>query len=345
MQASAFLRSVKADEIPPVLLLLGKETVLRRKVVGKLATLLLPGGREDAGLERIDAQEARVTAILDAAASGSLLAGHRVLVVRNAGALSAPSGSPELAALERYLDSPNPAVTLALEADSINRGHQPFKLLARRVTVIECEPLRGQTLQRAISSYARERGYALPPAAAALVEELLGNDLMMIFNALDKVMLYCGERRRIEYEDLERSLNVSREHAVWELTNALGTRDAAAALTALGRLLDEGKHPLQISAGLHYHLRTLMTVRELLDRGLPPDRVAETAGLRFGKERVFHQARLFTADELRRCLRLLFELENGIKSAGIDERFLIEDTVYKICRTGGRHAAVSGSAQ
>jgi len=63
---------------------------------------------------------------------------------------------------------------------------------------VECEPLRGKELQTTISAYVREGGYSLPPGAGALIINMLGSDLMTIYNALDKVMLYCGERKQID---------------------------------------------------------------------------------------------------------------------------------------------------
>jgi len=97
MQASAFLRSLKAENVPPVLLLVGTETVLRRRVISRLAKLLLSEVDEEAAFERLDAGVTGLMKILDTASTGSLLTGHRIIIVRNAGALSAPSGSAGLA--------------------------------------------------------------------------------------------------------------------------------------------------------------------------------------------------------------------------------------------------------
>ena len=345
MQASAFLRTAKAEELPSVLLVVGAEAVLRRRVATKIARLLLPEGPKDPGLQHLDGSEVRLAAILDEAASGSLLAGKRVLVVRNAAALLSSAGQAEIDALGRYVESPNPDVVLIFDDESVDKRRQPVKLLTSKAETVECDRLKGQDLRNSMITHARERGYALPPPAAAMVEELLGSDLMLIFNALDKVMTYCGERKQIEMEDLERSLNVAREPAMWELTEALSVRDASAALEALGRLLDGGNHPLQVSASVRFRIRTLLMVREMLERNMPTQKIAQEAGLRFRPEQVIRQARLFKLEELRRFNRLLFDLENGIKSAGVDERFLLEDTVYRICRTGGAGGATGRSSK
>ena len=331
MHATEFLKSVGAEKPPPVLLLAGPERMLRNQVISFLVRL---HGRDGGQVElvRIDAGEVRLGAILEEAASGSLLASHRIIHVVEADSLRAPSGSPDLASLERYMEGPNPSSTLVLSAETANRARQPFKLLSQRAAVVECAPLRGAALRGWITGYLRGRGYAMHPAGAALIEELLGFDLFLVKNALDKVMLYCGERRRIEYEDLERAMQSSREHAIWELTNAIGNRQASGALGKLSLMLDEGKHPLQIAAALQNQIRLLIIIRSLLEKRLPRQEVIAKAGLRYRPDRVFEQARQFSSAELRRAHRLLFDLENSIKSAGPEDRFMLEACVLNICR-------------
>jgi DNA polymerase-3 subunit delta len=342
MHATEFLKAVGSLDISPVLLLAGAETFLRDQVIRKLCRAILQEEGGGVGHERFDGADCSWFGILEAADSGMLLASHRLLEIKNADSLKAGAGSPELAALERYLQAPNPAVTMVFSAEAANRSHAFFKLLYQKAVVVECTPLKGAELRRWITSYLRDRGYSIHPAGIALVEEQLGSDLLKISNALEKVMLYCGERRNIEYDDLERTLDSAREHAVWELTNALGSRDTATALSKLSKLLDEGNHPLLLLAWIQNQFKQLLVVRSLLDKRLPPQEVAAKAGIRYYADRVLAQARLFSLAELRLILRLLYELEDGIKSAGPDERFLFEACLLKICRAKGNRKAAEG---
>ena len=341
MHALEFLKSVKAEDIPPIFFLLGAERLLQQRIIKKLTSLLLPE-EVDGTADYIDGGEQSLTAILDLAASDSLLADHRIVVAWNADCLDVPAGSPEIESLDRYLDSPNPTVALVLAAESIDARKSFFKLLAKKTLVIDCSPLKGAALRSWIVDYLRERGFGLDRGGAEMVEELVGSDLLLISNALEKVMIYCGERNRISCGDLEKTLNVAREHAIWELTKAVGTRDAAAALNALARLLEGGKHPLQITASIQFQFRQLMIVRDMVDRRLARDKIIEAAGLRFYADRTVSQARAFSASELDEISRCLFKLENDIKSAGIDERFLLERAVLAICRQRRETAGVRG---
>jgi DNA polymerase III delta subunit len=134
-------------------------------------------------------------------------------------------------------------------------------------------------------------------------------------------------------EDIEKNLQSMREYATWELTSAIGTRNGQQAIKVLGRLLDEGKHPLQIIATLQIQLRQLIIIKSMLSKRMPPQEIARAAGIRFFVERTIAQARGFRPQELLDAYKQLFYLENSFKSAGIDERFLLEKYILEMCQS------------
>lgn len=331
MNALQFLRSAKADSVPAVILLVGEEGELHSMVIDKIVDLKL-GANKGMGLEHLEAGSKGVMQILDAAASAGLFASERVIVVHNSESLSAPSNSPELKELQKYLADPDPSLTLIFSAPAVNKAKHPFKLLAKEAELIECTQMKGQPLREWIVKFVRDRGYSFEGHSLDLAMELLGNDMLLIRNAMEKVMLYCGERRQIEYEDVEKSFGAMREHAIWELTSAIGSRNSETAIKILARLLYEGKHPLQIATALQFQFRQLLSVKSLLMKKLSLPEIQKAAGIRFFAERIVNNARSFGAPELLAAYNALFKLEDSIKSAGIDARFLMEKCIIDICR-------------
>ena len=330
MQAQQFLESAIKKEIPPVIALVGDEKELHAEIIKQITKLRL-SDTQNAGPEYVDANETSVFGILDSVATVGLFANDRVVAVMNAESLSAGSGSPPLTALERYLEEPNPSVTLIFSLKSAHKGKQPFKSLLARAQVVQCDRLKGADLQKWVSNYIASRGYRFAGNTLGQALLLLGNDLMMIKNALDKLMLYCGERSLIEISDVEQTLGNMREHAVWELTAAIGARNKLEALQNLSHLLNEGKHPLQIISALQFQFRQLITVKSLLLKKRTIPEIVKEAGIRFYAERIIKQAKSFSTPELVQAYDSLFTMENSIKSAGIDERFLLEKNIIEIC--------------
>lgn len=331
MNALQFLKSVNAETLAPVLFLLGEEGELHSIIIDRIVKLKL-GDNAEMGLEHLEASSKGMMSILDAAASGGLFASQRVIVVHNAETLSAPANSPELKELKKYLANPDPSLTLVFSAPNVNKAKHPFKLLVKETEVVECTQLKGKPLKDWVTKFVRDRGYTFQGHALELAMELLGNDMLLIRNAIEKVMLYCGERKQIEYPDIEKSFGAMREHATWELTSAIGARNTEKAIKILARLLYEGKHPLQIATALQFQFRQLLTVKSLLIRKLPMPEIQKAAGIRFFVERIVANARSFGAPELLAAYDALFHLEDSIKSAGIDARFLMEKCIIDICQ-------------
>src|SRR5690606_32287227 len=57
-----------------------------------------------------------------------------------------------------------------------------------------------------------------------------GNDLSRIKNEIDKILINLGARKSITEEDVENYVGISKEFNVFELQNAVATRDLAKAI-------------------------------------------------------------------------------------------------------------------
>lgn len=330
MHAVQFLKSRPAGPLPPVIMALGAEAVLQEAVVELIVRAALGDDRE-MGFTRLDAATVKLRGVLDVLASGGLFSDRRVVMVRNAGELETPAGTPILSDLETWLANPDESVTLILLAEKVPANRHPFKMLLKSATTVECDPLKGEALKNWLRDHLTARGFAIDRGALEIAIDLLGNDLGIIRNAFEKVMLYCGDRRHIGPADIELNFGIMREHATWELTAAIGARDASRALAVLAHLLDEGKHPLVVLTTLQIHLRQLITVKSLLGKRMSAQDIGVAAGIRFYVERSIEQAKAFSAAELMNAYDVVFAMENGIKSAGVDERYILERGVIAIC--------------
>jgi DNA polymerase-3 subunit delta len=331
MQAQQFFDSLhKNNHAPPLLFLLGEEALLHEKIIHAVAEKHL-GAENAADIEHIDAQTTKVAAILDAAASGGLFASERVLAIHSAEALGAATGSHAFDMLKKNLSDPDPSVVMIFSAPTVHKGKNPFKMMLKLCEVVECDRLKGDAMKRWVRDYVTTRGYRFDGNAEELALDLLGNDMLLVRNSLDKVMLYIGERRSIEYGDIEKNFQSMREHAIWELTAAIGNRKDREAIEVLARLLGEGKHPLQIIASLQFQFRQLLVVKSMLIQKKSPQEIARQAGLRFFVERTIAQARGYSGQELLTAYRGLYYMENSMKSAGADPRFILEKYIIETC--------------
>jgi DNA polymerase III subunit delta len=168
-------------------------------------------------------------------------------------------------------------------------------------------------------------------AGSALASSL--PDLQALANELDKLAIYVGEGGTISEATLHEMSYAAKADDVFELTSAISMRDVRAALGRLHRLVEGGMAPEGILPVLAWQVRTLITVRDMLDRRVPESRMAEASGLNdFMLRKSIPQARHFTMPKLREVHSRLLTMDHGVKTGEADADLSIDAFVAEMCR-------------
>lgn len=329
MNATAFLKNKSAATDSQVLVLTGPEPELHQQVISHVCAEVL--GDDGMGPEVLDGSRASTAEILDSLSTMGLFASRRVVVLKSADNWKVEAGSPQLKEIEAYLKQPTPETWWLLSADSINKARYPFKLLVKYAEVVECQKLKGGELKAWARNHLEERGLTVPGPVLDYTLDMVGNDLGLIRNTFEKIALFTAGRESVSRKDVEVCMATEREHAMWELTNAIGSRDTKRAFEMADKLLNEGKHPLQVAASLQFQFRQLIAVRSMVQQKRSLQEIQTELKIRFFAERVVAQSKAFTPRELLDAYQRLYDLENKLKSAAADERYLLEKALFDIC--------------
>ncbi len=126
---------------------------------------------------------------------------------------------------------------------------------------------------------------------------------------------------------------VSRQEDVFEMTSAVARRDTRGALQRLHYLVEGGTAPEGILPVLAWQVRTLIQVRDMLDRRVPEGRMAETAGLSdFVVRKSVGQARQFTMIKPLDIHHRLLELDHAVKTGRADADLTLDALVVEMCK-------------
>ncbi|HVW11502.1 MAG TPA: DNA polymerase III subunit delta [Bryobacteraceae bacterium] len=364
MTPAQFLARVKKKDIPPVILFLGQEGYNRARCRDAVVAAL---GMEP---EQIDMAESSLAAVVDDARSMSLFASERLIfakaaetamprVSRATAASSkegdddgdddgddepAPSGGRAAAAgeealLAAYVKDPTPGVTLVFEAsrwdfdgDDKTKTERVRKFYGSIPEVVEFRRFSAEEARTALERLAREMKVALDPAAAEALVEALAADMGRIAVELEKLRLYG---KPVTAEALTLLVPDARQSTIFALVNALGRRDRARSLDALDALVREGEYlPLALTF-LAGQFRMAMVAKEANLRGASQ---VQSHFQRQGvpmwgsrAEQVWLTASKFTAHQLERGLKLIFEADRDLRSARPDDRTIVENFVVRLC--------------
>jgi DNA polymerase III subunit delta len=240
-------------------LVTGEDASLLAEAVANLVNELVGTAERSLVLEDFADEELDVGAVAGACQTPPFLADRRVVVLREAGRFT----SDQLQPLIAYLEDPLPTTKLVVAGGG---GTVPAKFVSAFKAVGGTALLNTDVSGREAHTWVSERIARAPlrlaPAAAALVESHLGEDLSRLNSLLSTLEAAYGTGADIGPEELEPYLGQPGSVPPWDLTDAIDKGETEVALTVLHRLMEAGsRHPLVVLAILHRHFGNILRVQ------------------------------------------------------------------------------------
>ncbi|HET7695014.1 MAG TPA: DNA polymerase III subunit delta [Vicinamibacterales bacterium] len=217
----------------------------------------------------------------------------------------------DLDALTEYVQSPSPTTTLVIAAADIDKTRKAGKAIMKHATVVECWGLkpgkeaRGSDLHQAtriaeqmVKKAVAEAGQVIEPAAARLVAERAGFDIVRLRGDIERLMLYTTGKPGITLADAREIVSAETANDDWAVTNAIQNGNAREALRQLALAFDAGAVSYQVLGQLAWFVRDKMN---------DPRRIPA-------------------------AVEALFRTDLDLKSSGGDPRVLLERLVVELCR-------------
>ena len=166
-----------------------------------------------------------------------------------------------------------PDVKFVLSANVIDKRRTAYKRLSKlaNIEVFDKPDTSKAGWEQAVMAQASERARALgltfETGALDLLVQMAGDDTRQLQNEIEKIDLYLGDRRRCGLATVRNLVSMSRAGVIWEIGNAIGTRDLQRALELLGVLMYQGQSAIGILLGaIVPRVRSLLIVKELAGR-------------------------------------------------------------------------------
>jgi DNA polymerase III subunit delta len=337
----------------PGYVLAGDEVFLLDRCRAAVVKAFVPPDLKDFCLSDLDLAATSIFEVLDRAQTPSLMAPFQVIFVRNVRTLySRGAKKEEFAALDRYFSSPNPQALLIfvadflriptdarrMEMDDKNRYERLKETLGEHCGMVELARVSDEDAMRWILATAQEADVRVDPDAARELVDALGADMMLISSELEKLLLYTSGRGRITLGDVETMVLAAKQRSLYELTDAISSRNRARALALLQGLLNSSDAGEDSAIGHLYMLaRTFRQMLVILEKNVRDSRAIWQAlwqGFRmppFAAEDLIRQARRYKSRrELTRALRLIARADLELRSSPPDKRLILERLVYDL---------------
>ncbi len=308
--------------------IVGEDSYLAESALADLLETAI-GGQASA-LQALRGDETTWVRLLDAARSRSLFAERRALVVRGAEGLK---GSDE--GLARFLDAPNPDVTLVLLAAKVDRRKGAWRLLNERAQIVSAEPLKGRALRARVVEEVRRRQLLLGEDGLDELIERVGQDLRRLVGEVEKLQAYAGRPgARLSADDVAAVLGRGLARPLYKVSDALWARRGVEVLELVAEILADGEPAQRVLATLHRALRQIRGTRALLEAQAPRDVFAQRLGLLpFKVNDAMEAARRWSSADLERAARALAQADRRLKT-GTDAQPALAAAIVEACGIG-----------
>lgn len=258
-----------------------------------------------------------------------------------------------------------PGNCLILTAVAADKRKKNYKILEKTGVILhfgalKSETLTKETLKQEAQKILGRAGKTMAPAAWVALGKKTGFQLRPSLNELQKLLLFVGEKKVIEENDVETIVGKTKEDSVFDLTTALSEKNASSALAALKSLLKQETHPVMILAMISREIRLLLHASILLDSGKLPrfqpglefgafqkniypavQKVAETVSRK--EDLLINKHPYVIYNSLRHCRRFsqpvlihyleeLLDIDRALKLSALEPQMLLERFLIEACR-------------
>lgn len=244
--------------------------------------------------------------------------------------------SPELKQWEGLATLVMPDTTVLVLIDGkLSKTNPLLKKLAPVAEVKECVPLSpgGKELPNWIRARARANGCDISPKALRLMIDLIGNNLWILSNEIDKLCLHASDKR-IDEKDINLLVSYARESNVFHMVDAIVQGRLEVASRLAHQLLNEGAAPPYLLFMITRQFRLLVQAKSMMIRKMPSGMIGKSLGLNsdFILGKTLDQCRGYSAKRLEETYRKLLNTDLSIKTGLVEGELALDVLIADLCK-------------
>lgn len=314
----------------PIYVVLGDESLLVEDAERVISEVALRGVMAAFNHSVYRAGADGVLDCLSVARTLPMMSARRLVVLRDAQEASLQL----LKELYAYCGAPSPSTVLLITGRAWPKPSEgeDWGLRTENLVKKAGEVMRFKAKDIDPIAFARETaeslGCKLGRREAELLVEMVGADLGCLRGELEKAALFVGGEGAITEEVLAEVCSMLAEAQIWDLTDAITTRDLDRALSTAHRLLEAGPRGEEhrLLAMVTWQVRQLLSLQQSLREGGGAEGVKMPSWKRQAAERALRDSPLPTAEVLER----LAAANHAMHSSRAGERRVFESLLLDL---------------
>ena len=313
---------LRDGELHPAYALFGDETYLRDIAAKHIADMAFGEGdfRDFNDNEFSLNNPDNIQSALAAADQLPMMASRRVVKITDVRVSTSASKDTlkeeHFDALSAYLSNPSATSIVIFIADELNGTRRLGKLLRDKTVSVDFTTLEDGELIQWVRGKLRELHTEIDDRTLRHLISLTGPDARRLTTELTKLATAALPGKVIEMDLVDSLVTNVREISNFDLTAHLVSGDRARALQTLEKILDDGTDPIALVGLLSYNYRRLLTVKDMMERGVDRSEVTKVVKLRYSDQEPFlAAARRADLRVLKKAVTRLAETDVAIKTS------------------------------
>jgi DNA polymerase III delta subunit len=337
----------------------------KNKIRGLKDKFLREVDKSGGSIELIDGKTADLKEINEKAATASLLASKRMIIIEDIFSNKNKDLLPEAAEYFRAKEKNNwgnvvifcdntikskrkfgGEEIVKFDADGRDKplGKKEktlFDFLSKQKFTQEFKKLNNTELAAWVKAEIEKRGGMIAPRAVQAITGLVGYDLWQIDREIDKLVSYKsggkpslvegGAPALIEIDDVEKLVKGNFDDNIFALTDAIGARDKALSAKILEEQFELGANEIYLLMMITRQIKIILQVRQALDLGQSSRQIiSELKQNPYVVQKAIEQARHFSLNALKIIFDKLVEIDFKIKTGQGEPQVLLNLLIARL---------------
>ncbi len=322
-----------------VYLVYGEESYLKKVYIDKIVSKTVDESFADFNFHTFDGKDASLSDIYESAQAVPMMAETKCVLVKDF-----PLDTLDENGLDQLKtvieDNPEDCALIFSFVAYEPKGAKwtkVIKLFEKLAFAVKLDKKTSVELAKMLESGAKKRGKVFGKGVAAYLVTCVGADLNTLLNETEKVCAYAqGE---ITKEDVDAVCIKSLDARVFDMIKDLTARRFDSAFKKLEQLFEQREDEFQILGALIASYSDIYRAKAAVKSGGRAEDVSKYynyAGKEFRLTNAARNSAQLTFDDIGECIEILVDADTAMKSTATDKRLILEKTIVKLARVGGR---------
>lgn len=322
-----------------VYLIHGEEKYLIKAYTDKIVKQTVDDSFADFNFHVFDGKETSLSEVFESAEAVPVMAESKCVLVKDFPLDALDDGGFEQ--LETVLkDTPDDCALVFSMLTYEPKGakwNKAVKLFEKFAYSVKFEKKTALDLAKTVENGAKKRGKAFEKGVSSYFVASVGNDLNTLLNELEKVCAFSDFE--ITKADVDSVCIKSLDAKVFDMIRDLTAKRFDSAFRKLEILFEQREDEFQIMGALVASYSDIYRAKAAVKSGDRAESVAKYynyAGKEFRLTNAARNSSSMTFEDIGECIEILVQADSAMKSSSLDKRLILEQTIVKLARAGGR---------